>query len=96
LPHLISPHLGNRIYPIAELMNSGPTLRPTDLDQIAALPMGSRVKLNVWNDQIEMAKPQQVRLLSAREKMPFELTPFMPYLTRYRESVVAEARASDR
>ena len=24
-----------------------------------------------------------VPLLSAREKMPFEVTPFMPYLTRY-------------
>jgi hypothetical protein len=28
-------------------------------------------------------KAKPVSLLSAREKMPFEVTPFMPFLTRY-------------
>ena len=28
-------------------------------------------------------KAKPVPLLSAREKMPFEVTPFMPFLTRY-------------
>jgi hypothetical protein len=89
LPHLIGPHLGNQVYPIAALMNAGPRLEPTKTDQIAALPMGSRVKLDPWDDRIEMMKAASVALLSAREKMPFEVTPFMPYLTRYRQATAA-------
>jgi hypothetical protein len=83
LPHLIGPHLGNQVYPVAALMNAGPRMEPGKTDQIAALPMGSRVKLDPWDDRIEMMKAASVALLSAREKMPFEVTPFMPYLTRY-------------
>jgi hypothetical protein len=83
LPHLISPTLGNRVYVVGELMNSGPVLEPTKIDQVPALPMGARIKLDPWTDQIEMVKARSVPLQSAREKMPFEVTPFMPYLTRY-------------
>ena len=90
LPHLIGPHLGNQVYPIAALMNAGPRLERDKTDQIAALPMGSRVKLDPWNDTIEMMKAPSVALLSAREKMPFEVTPFMPYVTRYREASATE------
>jgi hypothetical protein len=89
LPHLIGPHLGNEVYPIAALVNSGPRLEADKIDQIAALPMGSRVKLDPWNDTIEITKAAPVKLLSAREKMPFEVTPFMPYLTRYRDAIAA-------
>ncbi len=32
-------------------------------------------------------------LTSSREKMPFEVTPFMPYLTRYRNP--AQAMSAD-
>ncbi len=98
LPHLIGPHLGNEVYPIAALVNSGPRLEPDKTDQIAALPMGSRIKLDPWNDKIEMTKAAPVKLLSAREKMPFEVTPFMPYLTRYHDTTAgansAQARVS--
>jgi hypothetical protein len=47
--------------------------------------------LNAWDDSIEMAKSKPVQLLSAREKMPFEVTPFMPYLTRYQNPGNASA-----
>ena len=32
---------------------------------------------------VELVKAKPVALTSAREKMPFEVTPFFPYLTRY-------------
>jgi hypothetical protein len=96
LPHLIGPHLGNEVYPIAALANSGPRLEPDKTDQIAALPMGSRIKLDPWNDKIEMTKAAPVKLLSAREKMPFEVTPFMPYLTRYPDTTVGATSAQTR
>lgn len=83
LPHLISPNLGNRVFPVAELLTSGPALEPLKLDQIAALPMGARIKLDPWSDQIELIKSKTVALQSPRDKMPFEVTPFMPYLTHF-------------
>jgi hypothetical protein len=58
-------------------------LDPQRTDQISALPLGGRIKLDPWTDRVELAKAKPVALASAREKMPFEITPFFPYLTRY-------------
>jgi hypothetical protein len=85
LPVLINPHLGNRIYLADQLISSAPNLQPTKIDQIAALPLGARLKLDPWSDHVELIKAKPLPLLSAREKMPFEITPFMPYLTRYQK-----------
>src|SRR5579871_637047 len=52
------------------------------LDQIPALPIGSRVVVDPWSDRIEMLKSRPVRLLSKSEKIPFEVTPFYPHLRR--------------
>jgi len=83
LSALINPHLGNRVYLYQQLITSAPQLQPDKIDQISALPIGARVKLDPWSDRVELLKAKPVPLLSAREKMPFEVTPFMPYLTRY-------------
>jgi hypothetical protein len=85
LPVLINPHLGNRIYLADQLISSAPNLQPAKLDQIAALPIGARLKLDPWSDHVYLLKAKPLPLLSAREKMPFEITPFMPYLTRYQK-----------
>jgi len=83
LPALINPHLGNRVYLSSALTSSAPNLDPNKIDQISALPVGARLKLDPWNDHVELVKAKPIPLLSAREKMPFEVTPFMPFLTRY-------------
>jgi hypothetical protein len=93
LRYLVGPHLGNRILPIAALMNSGPEVEPDKISQIAALPMGSRIKVDPWNDQIRMIQAAPVKLESIREKMPFEITPFMPFLTRYKDLHASEGTA---
>jgi hypothetical protein len=86
LPALINPHLGNRVSLSAALLNAAPTLDPSKIDQISALPVGARIKLDPWNDHVELVKAKPIPLLSAREKMPFEVTPFMPFLTRYQKA----------
>jgi hypothetical protein len=83
LPALINPRLGNHILLADQLMKAAPNLDPSKLDQIAALPIGARVKLDPWSDRVELIKAKPVHLLSMREKMPFEITPFMPYLVRF-------------
>jgi hypothetical protein len=82
LPRLISPHLGNRVLNMRDLESAAPALEVARTDQIAALPLGGRVKVDPWSDRTELLKPKAVALLSPREKMPFEVTPFWPYLTR--------------
>jgi hypothetical protein len=87
LPSLIRPHLGNGLASaksmrMSSLLASAPALDEQRLDQIAALPLGGRIKVDPWTDRVELAKNKPVALTSAREKMPFEVTPFFPYLTR--------------
>jgi hypothetical protein len=86
---LLTTHLGN---PLAEngtvsrlsaLETQGPALDNNKLDQIAALPLGGRVKINPWDDKAEMVKTAPVAITSARDKMPFEVTPFFPRLARF-------------
>jgi len=87
LPNLIRPHLGNSLAAsnsirMSSLLNGAPELNKQKLDQIAALPLGGRIKVDPWSDRVELSKAKPVALTSAREKMEFEITPFFPYLTR--------------
>ena len=94
LSALLTPHLGTgftnhkgAVDRMSALMNSAPALDPNQLDQIAALPLGGRVKLNPWDDHAELIKTTPVSITSARGKMPLEVAPFFPRLTRYRAVV---------
>jgi hypothetical protein len=83
IPNLISPHLGNRVPVVSDVKASGPADAKTNPQMIAALPIGGRVKLDPWVDQLNLLKSKPVGAVAEREKMPFEVTPFMPYLTRF-------------
>jgi hypothetical protein len=85
IPNLISAHLGNRVPQIPNLQATAaaPTDPKQSAQKIAALPIGGRVKMDPWNDKLEMIKSKPIGTIAEREKMPFEVTPFMPYLTRY-------------
>jgi hypothetical protein len=93
IPNLISPHLGDRV-PVTMTVAAAaapapqPTADPaappkTGTSPVVALPLGGRVKMDPWSDKLEMlrAKPI-VGQVAERERMPFEVTPFMLYLTR--------------
>jgi hypothetical protein len=86
LTNLIRPRLGNRMASgnttrMAALFSSAPALERQRLDQVAALPIGSRIKLEPWSNQLTMMNANPVALVSPREKMPFEVTPFFPFLS---------------
>lgn len=87
LPNLIRSHLGNSIADgksirMSSLLAQAPALDEKKLDQIAALPLGGRIRVDPWTDTAELSKGKTVALNSAREKMEFEIAPFFPYLTR--------------
>jgi hypothetical protein len=86
LKQLISPRLGNQVFFAAQLLQAAPPLRPGDKDQLAALPLGARVKLDPYTSRVTLMKTNPAAPNSPREKMPFEVTPLVPYLTRYVET----------
>jgi hypothetical protein len=89
MPNLIKPRMGDglasgdKVTRMAELMNGAPEVDMRKLDQISALPLGGRIRLDPWDDHVELIKAQPVPLLSAKEKMPFEVTPVIPNLKRF-------------
>jgi hypothetical protein len=91
LKQLISPQLGNEIFFASQLLQAAPALEPGNKGQISALPMGSRLKLDPWSAGVSLIKSKPMALLSGRDKMAFEVTPLVPYLTRYVEVTVAPA-----
>jgi hypothetical protein len=95
IPNLISAHLGDRVPAIANLSSVAPPPEQGKNPQaIAALPIGGRVKLDVWYDHLELIKSKPIGTVAEREKMPFEVTPFMPYLTRYGDNTLRPTNAS--
>jgi peptidase M48-like protein len=95
IPNLISPHLGNRVL-LADLKVDAAAAGDKKAIAVTALPIGGRVKVDPWNDRLELLKSKPIGNVAEREKMPFEVTPFMPYLTRFsidQKPVAASANA---
>src|SRR4051794_18124349 len=87
LPNLLKARMGNFVIAnnqvrMGALTAGAPQLAPRDATQMAALPLGARIKLDPWSNKIEILKTKALGSLSAREKMQFEVTPVFPYLTR--------------
>lgn len=88
LPRLIQATLGNGLTAyletpeFTELLENAPAIEDSKLEQIAALPLGSRVRLEPWANRSYLMKTRATSLLSAREKMPFEVAPVNLRLSR--------------
>jgi len=87
LKNLIRPHLGDSLLNgdairMSPLMTNSPQFDPKKVDQVAALPLGGRVKVDPWSNRVELIKTKPVALTSPAEKMPFEVTPVFLFLTR--------------
>jgi hypothetical protein len=86
LPNLIRAHMGNPLdsktgVRLASVAGAAPQLE-NKVEQIAALSLGTRIRLDPWSNRIEMQNIKHITMLSPADKMPLEVTPFLPYLTR--------------
>jgi peptidase M48-like protein len=90
IPNLISPHLGDSVLASWIITSATPSEQPAAAKPaakvIAALPLGGRIKIEPWNDQLRMLKSKPVGTVPEYEKMPFEVTPFALNLTRQGDS----------
>ncbi|HUX28390.1 MAG TPA: M48 family metalloprotease, partial [Terracidiphilus sp.] len=68
---------------MATLAQSAPKIKWNDLAQIPALPLGSWLKVNPWDDRVRMLDAKRYAPMNARDKMPMEVTPVFFKLQRY-------------
>jgi len=93
IPNLVSPNLGDRVA-TSGIVASGEFSTGTGEKQsnsvIAALPIGGRIKIDPWNDQLRMLKSKPSVAIAESEKMPFQITHFLFYLTRQADTSASE------
>ena len=88
VPNLAKATLGEslvsdgRVSFMTAVADAAPALELDNPQQIVALPLGSRVKLDPWAGQLKFVKARPPRIYSAKDKLALEVTPFSPYLVR--------------
>jgi hypothetical protein len=75
------------------LEHDAPKLNWDDLAQTPALPLGSWLKTDPWDDSVHMLSAKRYAPMNARDKMPFEVTPIFYKLSHYEEASVEPAAA---
>lgn len=65
------------------LVKMAPKIEWDNMNQIAALPLGSWIKVDPWDDTVHMLNAKRYAPMNAGEKMPFEVTPIYYNLQRY-------------
>ncbi len=99
LKALNTPKLGDSLLQpdgtpwMAALASSAPKINWDDLNQIPALPLGSWLKTDPWDDHVHMLNAKRYAPMNPRDKMPLEVTPIYFKLQRYQASAPAPAAA---
>jgi hypothetical protein len=89
LKALNTPKLGDSLLKsdgtpwMAELARSAPKINWDDLAQTPALPLGSWLKTDPWDDKVHMLNAKRYAPMNPRDKMPLEVTPIYFKLQRY-------------
>ncbi len=91
LPALMQPEMGDPLFRsaaddqtwLSPLLVGAPKLNMDKLDQIPALPLGSRLRIDAWTDAVDMLDARPVAMFSPGDKMPFEITPIFFRLHHY-------------
>ncbi len=75
---------------MAALEHEAPKLNWDDLAQTPALPLGSWLKTDPWDDTVHMLSAKRYAPMNARDKMPFEVTPIFYKLQHYEDASVEQ------
>jgi hypothetical protein len=95
LKSLNTPKLGDSLLRadgtpwMSGIAKMAPKLNWDDLAQVPALPLGSWLKTDSWDDRVHMLNAKRYAPMNARDKMPLEITPIFYKLQRYDESKLA-------
>jgi len=89
LKQLNTPRLGDSLLRadgtpwMTQLAQTATKLNWDDLNQTAALPLGSWLKTDPWDDRVHMLNAKRYAPMNPRDKMPLELTPVYYRLQRF-------------
>jgi hypothetical protein len=92
LKALNTPKLGDSLLKadgtpwMGDIAKMAPKLNWDDLAQVPALPLGSWLKTDPWDDRVHMLNAKRYAPMNARDKMPLEVTPVFYKLQRYDET----------
>jgi hypothetical protein len=68
---------------MSDLKSMAPALNWDDLTQRPALPLGSWLKTDPWDDRVHQLNAKIYAYMNPRDKMPLEVTPIFYKLQRY-------------
>jgi hypothetical protein len=97
---LTDPQLGDSLikpdgtFWMQAIVSKSPKLNNTDLKQQAAEPLDSYLRNDPWTDQVVKLNAAPEPLLSARDKLPFEITPVSVNLSYWKAPVEPAAEAT--
>ncbi len=100
LTALVTPRLGDSLLKadgtpwMAAFLTEGPKLNMEDVAQLAALPLGSHLRTDPWDDKVYALNLKGDSILNPGDKMPLELTPVYFRLQRYQPPATAPASAA--
>jgi len=101
LKALNTPKLGDSLLQtdgtpwMASLKSMSPKLNWDDLTQRPALPLGSWLKTDPWDDRVHQLNAKIYPYMNPRDKMPLEVTPIIFKLQRYDASKLKPPAAGD-
>ena len=78
-----SPAPGGRHAVDGHAAQEAPKINWDDMAQTPALPLGSWLKTDPWDDRVHMLNAKRYAPMNPRDKMPFEVTPVYFKLQRY-------------
>ncbi|QMV18053.1 hypothetical protein GOB94_04630 [Granulicella sp. 5B5] len=99
LKALTDPQIGDSLlkpdgtFWMQAIVSKGPKLNDTDLKQQAAMPLGAFLRFDPWTDQVIQMHSAYEPLLSARDKLPFEVTPVYLKLSYWQPPAAAAPAA---
>jgi hypothetical protein len=92
VPNLVIPLLGDKV---ATSWTSGAMESDAErsIEASAAMPLGGRIKVDPWSNQLQMFKSRPEAAAREAARMPFQITPFFFYLARYGDNSPAQPPA---
>ncbi|MEP6962444.1 MAG: hypothetical protein ABI995_10205, partial [Acidobacteriota bacterium] len=99
LANLIRATLGEHIADLGQVVQNNVMFRTASLhddelsDQVAGLPLGSKLVVNPWDGSVEYSRPELVAVTAPYEKGEFAVTPIMLVLTYAADNPAIAAKA---
>src|SRR5215475_1025780 len=87
-PHLVSANLGDRLPTSWAIAAAAPASSSEQASTkltaavTPALPLGARIKVDPWSDELKLVKSRSAGDATMANKMAFQIAPFFLYLTR--------------